>query len=183
MDRHWLLAVGMMREGDKLASFQRLAETLPLLRGSNWHCILVGDGPARDIVASAFAAQVDRITLTGQMEPDQLAALYAASDLYVWPAINEAYGMALLEAQAAGLPVVSVRTRGVPDIVDHGTTGWLTPDDAPATMANAIDTLLADQGQRQRMAKAAPLRVRQELSMEAAQARLKALFTELGLPA
>ncbi len=183
MDRPWLLAVGMMREGDKLASFQRLAETLPLLRDSNWHCILVGDGPGRDVVASAFAAQADRITLTGQMEPDQLAALYAASDLYVWPAVNEAYGMALLEAQAASLPVLSVRTRGVPDIVDHGTTGWLTPDDAPATMAKAIDNLLADQGQRQRMAKAAPLRVQQELSMEAAQMRLKDLFTELGLPA
>ncbi|MFN3400375.1 MAG: glycosyltransferase family 4 protein [Ferrovibrio sp.] len=182
-DRPWLLAVGMMREGDKLASFRRLAETLPLLRDRNWHCILVGDGPARGVVASAFAAQADRITLTGQMEPDRLAALYAASDLYVWPAVNEAYGMALLEAQAAGLPVLSVRTRGVPDIVDHGATGWLTPDDEPATMAHAISDLLADQNQRQRMAKAAPLRVQQDLSMDAAQTRLKTLFTELGLPA
>jgi glycosyltransferase involved in cell wall biosynthesis len=182
-DRPWLLAVGMMREGDKLASFLRLAETLPLLRDRNWHCILVGDGPARDVVTSAFAAQADRITLTGQMGPDQLAPLYAASDLYVWPAVNEAYGMALLEAQAAGLPVLSVRTRGVPDIVDHGTTGWLTPDDEPATMAKAIDDLLADQDQRQRMAETAPRRVQQELSMDAAQARLKILFAELGLPA
>lgn len=183
LDRPWLLAVGMMREGDKLASFRRLAETLPLLRDSDWHCILVGDGPAREAVTGAFAAQADHVTLTGQMEPDQLAALYAASDLYVWPAVNEAYGMALLEAQAAGLPVLSVRTRGVPDIVEHDTTGWLTPDDAPATMAHAISDLLVDQNQRQRMAKAATLRVQQELSMEAAQARLIALFAELGLPA
>jgi glycosyltransferase involved in cell wall biosynthesis len=182
MDRPWLLAVGMMRDGDKLASFRRLAETLPLLRDSNWHCSLVGDGPAREAVANAFAALGDRVTLTGQMEPDQLAALYAASDLYVWPAVNEAYGMALLEAQAAGLPVLSVCTRGVPDIVEHGVTGWLTPDDAPFTMAQAIDDLLADRDQRQRMAAAAPLRVQQELSMEAAQARLKLLFAELGLP-
>jgi glycosyltransferase involved in cell wall biosynthesis len=135
------------------------------------------------MVANAFAPLGDRITLTGQMEPDQLAALYAASDLYVWPAVNEAYGMALLEAQAAGLPVLSVRTRGVPDIVEHGATGWLTPDDAPATMANAISGLLADQEQRRRMATAAPLRVQQELSMDAAQTRLKAIFAELRLPA
>jgi len=182
LDRPWLLAVGMMREGDKLASFRRLAETLPLLRDRNWHCILVGDGPAREAVASAFAAQADRLTLTGQMEADQLAALYAASDLYVWPAVNEAYGMALLEAQAAGLPVLSVRTRGVPDIVEHGATGCLTPDAEPATMAEAISDLLANQDQRQRMAKAAPLRVKQELSMDAAQARLRELFADLGLP-
>lgn len=182
-DKTWLLAVGMMRDGDKLASFRRLADTLPLLRETNWHCIVVGDGPAREMVANAFASLGDRVTLTGQMEPDQLAALYAASDLYVWPAVNEAYGMALLEAQAAGLPVLSVRTRGVPDIVEHGATGWLTPDDAPATMANAISGLLADQEQRRRMATAAPLRVQQELSMDAAQTRLKAIFAELGLPA
>lgn len=182
LDHPWLLAVGMMREGDKLASFRRLAETLPLLRAPNWHCILVGDGPAREAVTSAFAAQADRIKLTGQLEPDQLAAVYAASDLYVWPAVNEAYGMALLEAQAAGLPVLSVRTRGVPDIVEHGATGWLTLDDEPATMAEAISDLLVDQDQRQRMAKAAPLRVEQELSMNAAQARLRALFADLRLP-
>lgn len=183
VERPWLLAVGMMREGDKLASFQRLAETLPLLRDGNWHCILVGDGPARDTVEKAFAPLKDRVTLTGQMELDMLAALYAASDLYVWPAINEAYGMALLEAQAAGLPVLSVRTRGVPDIVEHGVTGWLTPDDGATTMAKAISDLLADPDRRQRMTIAAPLRVQQELSMEAAQARLTALFAELGLPA
>lgn len=181
-DKIWLLAVGMMRDGDKLDSFRRLADTLRLLRGTNWHCIVVGDGPAREMVANAFAPLGDRITLTGQMEPDQLAALYAASDLYVWPAVNEAYGMALLEAQAAGLPVLSVRTRGVPDIVEHGITGWLAPNDTPSTMSQAIGDLLADQDQRRRMAIAAPLRVRQELSMDAAQARLKALFAELGLP-
>jgi glycosyltransferase involved in cell wall biosynthesis len=181
--RRWLLAVGMMREGDKLASFQRLAETLPLLHDKDWHCVLVGDGPARDTVASAFAPLTDRVTLTGQMEADTLAELYAASDLYVWPAVNEAYGMALLEAQAAGLPVLSVRTRGVPDVVAHDATGWLTPDDQPATLAKAIGDLLADPDRRRQMAMVAPRRVQQELSMEAAQARLNALFAELGCPA
>jgi glycosyltransferase involved in cell wall biosynthesis len=182
-DKMWLLAVGMMREGDKLASFRRLADTLPLLQGNNWHCILVGDGPAREKISAAFDLQQGLITLTGQMAPDELAALYAASDLYVWPAVNEAYGMAMLEAQAAGLPVLSVRTRGVPDIVEHGVTGWLTPDDQPSTMAGAIRDLLADPARRQRMAAAAPVRVMNDLSMPAAQVRLRALFTELGLPA
>jgi len=51
--------------------------------------------------------------------------LLAASDLYVWPAIGEAYGLAILEAQAAGLPVVAGETGGVGDIVAHGVTGLL----------------------------------------------------------
>ena len=59
-----------------------------------------------------------------------LPGIYAAADLYVWPACNEAYGMALLEAQAAGLPVVAGREGGVPDIVAHGPPGSWSP--APA---------------------------------------------------
>lgn len=182
-DQPWLLAVGMMREGDKLASFRRLAEALPLVQRQDWHCILVGDGPARAEVAKAFSALARRVTFTGQMEPDLLAALYAASDLYVWPAVNEAYGMALLEAQAAGLPVLSVHTRGVPDIVSHGMTGWLTPDDRAVTMADAIGELLVHPDRMKHMATEAPLRFQQEFSMDAAQARLSALFAELGLGA
>jgi glycosyltransferase involved in cell wall biosynthesis len=178
----WLLAVGMMRDGDKLASFRRLAEMLTLATAEEWHCILVGDGTARAMADQAFAPLGRRATFTGQMEPDRLATLYAACDLYVWPAINEAYGMALLEAQASGLPVLSVRTRGVPDIVTHDTTGWLTPDDRPETLASALHVLLADPTRRQRMAGNAMQRVADELSTSAAQARLRAIFTQLGLP-
>jgi glycosyltransferase involved in cell wall biosynthesis len=179
----WLLAVGMMRDGDKLASFRRLAEMLSLVTDTEWHFILVGDGPAREAVQTAFAAYGNRITFTGQMAFDQLAALNAASDLYVWPAVNEAYGMALLEAQAAALPVLSVRTRGVPDIVEHGVTGWLTSDDAAATLASALRDLLTAPVRRQLMAAAATRRVATEFSMSAAQARLQAVFARLGLPA
>ncbi|MEK9969079.1 MAG: glycosyltransferase family 4 protein [Ferrovibrio sp.] len=181
-DTPWLLAVGMMREGDKLASFRRLAETLSHAEIAKWHCILTGDGPAREAVAQAFAPIYNRITFTGQMEPDSLAALYAASDLYVWPAVNEAYGMALLEAQAAGLPVLSVHSRGVPDIVEHDVTGWLTPDNKAETLAAAMVGLLADPPKRQRMGIAASGRVEDQLSMAAAQIRLKSVFAGLGLP-
>jgi glycosyltransferase involved in cell wall biosynthesis len=181
--RPWLLAVGMMRSGDKLASFQRLAEILLQAGNDDWQCMLVGDGPERGTVEAAFAPLHDRIAFTGQLDADTLTAIYAASDLYIWPAVNEAYGMALLEAQAAGLPVLSVRTRGVPDIVSHGETGWLAPDDAPQTLAAALHMLLTDTVLRQRMAAAAPAHVARDLSIDAAQQRLKLLFADLGLPA
>jgi len=179
----WLLAVGMMRAGDKLASFLRLAEMLALAIDTDWQLLLVGDGPERGAVEQAFAFAADRVRFAGQLEGGELPGLYAACDLYVWPAVNEAYGMALLEAQATGLPVLSVNTRGVPDIVRHGETGWLTADDRPASLAAALRNLLGDAAQRRSMTGAAIQHVGTQLSMAAAQRRLQDIFTGLGLPA
>ncbi|OFX00963.1 MAG: hypothetical protein A3D94_11990 [Alphaproteobacteria bacterium RIFCSPHIGHO2_12_FULL_66_14] len=88
-----------------------------------------------------------------------LAALYAAADLYLWPAINEAYGMAFLEAQAAGLPVVAGRTGGVPAVVADGVTGLLTPVGDAAAFAAAVARLLDSPADRARLGAAAKTRV------------------------
>lgn len=181
--RPWLLAVGMMRAGDKMASFLRLAEILALAIDTDWQLLLVGDGPERAAVEQAFAFAADRVCFAGQLEGGELPGLYAACDLYVWPAINEAYGMALLEAQAAGLPVLSVNTRGVPDIVRHDETGWLTANDKPTTLAAALQSLLDDDDRRSSMAGAAIRHVGTHLSMAAAQRRLQDIFAGLGLSA
>ena len=110
----WLLAVGMMREGDKLASYRVLANALGWLTRLDWQLVAVGDGPARGAVEAALAPLGwDRLRFTGLIAREHLPEIYAAADLLVWPAISEAYGMAMLEAQAAGLPVVAGDTGGV----------------------------------------------------------------------
>ncbi len=182
-DCPWLLAVGMMRAGDKLASYRRLAGTLEQCLDLRWHAILVGDGPELASVKAAFEPARARTCFAGQLAPAALAEFYSASDLYVWPAVNEAYGMALLEAQAAGLPVLSVNTRGVPDIVQHGVTGWLAEDDSTDALTEALDHLLVQPELRTNMSRAAKAHVARNLSMTAAQERLAAVFVELGLPA
>ena len=78
-----------------------------------------------------------------------------ASDIFVWPGHGEAYGLAYLEAQAAGLPVVAQATHGVPSVVVGGETGILTPAGDVAAYRAAIAELIADQGLRARMAAAA----------------------------
>lgn len=72
-----------------------------------------------------------------------MPALYAAADLMGWPAVNEAYGMALLEAQAAGLSVAAGRTGGVPDVVRDGRTGALCPVGEPVAFADTVARLLS----------------------------------------
>ena len=140
-----LLAVGMMRDGDKLASYRVLADALGTTPGTDWSLVIVGDGPTRGPVENAFAdIDENRVCFAGSVPPEELSALYAGADLMVWPAINEAYGMAMLEAQATGLPVVAGRTGGVPDVVRDGETGVLCPIGDAAAFAEAVASLLAD---------------------------------------
>jgi glycosyltransferase involved in cell wall biosynthesis len=139
-----LLAVGMMRDGDKLASYRVLADAMGRLNDRDWSLLVVGDGPARADVEAAFAyLSPGRVVYAGAVASDDLPALYAAADLMVWPAVNEAYGMALLEAQAAGLPVAAGRTGGVPDVVRDGRTGALCPVGEPVAFADTVARLLS----------------------------------------
>jgi glycosyltransferase involved in cell wall biosynthesis len=93
----------------------------------------------------------DRVRFAGARTPQELPDFYAAADLFVWPAINEAYGMSLLEAQAAGLPVVAGATGGVPFIVEHEQSGLLTPPGDSDSFAAALRGLLRDAARRRMM--------------------------------
>jgi glycosyltransferase involved in cell wall biosynthesis len=154
-----LLSVGMMRTRAKLDSYRVLAEALALLKDRPWRALLVGDGPARAEIEALMAPLGERVGFAGAVAREKLPALYAGADLYLWPAINEAYGMALLEAQAAGLPVVAGRTGGVPAVVADGVTGLLAPVGDANAFASAVARLLEAPAERARLAAAARSRI------------------------
>jgi glycosyltransferase involved in cell wall biosynthesis len=154
-----LLSVGMMRTRAKLASYRVLAEALALLKDRPWRALLVGDGPARAEVEALMAPLGPRVCFAGAVPHEALPALYAGADLYLWPAIDEAFGMAFLEAQAAGLPVVAGRTGGVPAVVADGVTGFLTPVGDARAFASAVARLLEAPAERVRLAAAARERI------------------------
>src|SRR3546814_699106 len=117
----------MMRPGDKLKSYQILAQALRAIPDIPWQLVVAGDGQARDAAMQAFAwALPERVRFLGLVQPEVMPALYAACDVLVWPAVNEAFGMVLLEAQAAGIPVVAGRSPGVENVVAEGVTGYLS---------------------------------------------------------
>jgi glycosyltransferase involved in cell wall biosynthesis len=173
----WLLAVGMMRPGDKLASYRLLARALDLIAGRRYALIVVGDGAARATVEDELAGPLVR--MAGAQEPEAMPEFYAAADLMVWPAVNEAYGMALLEAAAAGLPAIAGRERGVPEIIAEGETGRLVEPRRPEAFAAALVALLDDEGLRARLGAAAMARVAERHSLSAASAALDAILHAL----
>ena len=174
-----LLSVGMMRSRDKQESYRVLAEALGRLKDKSWRALLVGDGPARGEVEALMAPFGERVRFAGALPHAELPATYASADLYLWPAINEAYGMAFLEAQAAGLPVVAGRTGGVPAVVADGITGLLTPIGDAVAFANATARLLDDAGERARLGKAARARVNARHDERAAAHALAAALARL----
>jgi len=95
----------------------------------------------------------DRILFTGFRPPGEMPALYLAADLFVAPSCwEDPSPLVLYEAAAAGLPAVSTKRGGIPEIVQDGVTGWLVDDAADTDqLADAISTLLADEDQRQEM--------------------------------
>jgi glycosyltransferase involved in cell wall biosynthesis len=154
-----LLSVAMMRTRDKLDSYRVLAEALVLLKDRPWRALLVGDGPARPEVEALMAPFADRVRFAGAVPHHKLPAVYASADLYLWPAINEAYGMAFLEAQAAGLPVVAGYTGGVAGVVADGLSGLLAPAGNARAFAAAVARLLDQPVERARMGVTAKARI------------------------
>lgn len=174
----WLLAVAMMRTGDKLASYRQLANALSRLKDHRWRLLVAGDGEAATEVYAAFSSLADRVTWLGAVSESELPGIYRSADLLVWPAVREAFGMALLEAQAAGLPVVAGRTDGVPAVVADGETGLLPPPNDSVAFAEAVARLLANPGQREAMGQAAQERVLQHHSLSAAAQHLDRILVE-----
>jgi glycosyltransferase involved in cell wall biosynthesis len=154
-DPRRLMTVAMMRAGDKMDSYVMLAKALRLIEDRPWTLAVIGDGPMRQEVQGLFAGLAGRIEWLGERNAVEIAELLGHGGIYVWPGCGEAYGLAYLEAQAAGLPVVAQETAGVPAVVEAGVTGLLTPDGDVAAYAKAIAGMLDDRQRRDAVGRAA----------------------------
>jgi glycosyltransferase involved in cell wall biosynthesis len=171
-----LVTVAMMRPGDKLASYRLLADALARVAGRPWHLVVVGDGDARPDVHAAFRALGERVCFAGVQPPEVIAALHGTADLFVWPAVAEVLGLAMLEAQACGLAVVAGRRAGSGAIVVDGTTGVLVPPADPDAFAAAIADLLDVPARRRALGLHAARIARERHTVDAASLQIDALF-------
>jgi glycosyltransferase involved in cell wall biosynthesis len=143
--------------------------------------VIVGDGD--DNLEAELKAQVQRAGLAKQIlftgfRPD-VAPVLAGLDVFVLPTLEEALGMAIIEALAMEKPVVATRVGGVPEMVRHMETGLLVPPKDAARLSEAITTLLHDDKLARRLAKNGRKLVEREFSTTAMVNKTEELYYKL----
>jgi glycosyltransferase involved in cell wall biosynthesis len=138
----------------RLSAEKQIERILPVLEAlPDTRLALVGDGPYRQQLEKTFAGTAT--TFVGYLAGDELASAYASGDAFVFPSSTETLGLVLLEAMAAGCPVVGADRGGIPDIVSDGINGCLYDPDRPDSLVSAVQALLGDPDDRQQLRQAA----------------------------
>jgi glycosyltransferase involved in cell wall biosynthesis len=169
-DKPLLLYVGRLSAEKEVSKLRDVIRAHPEAR-----LAIVGDGPVRHELQQYFAGTAT--VFTGYLRGQELASAYASADLFVFPSRTETLGLVLLEAMAAGCPVVACRAGGVPDAVEDGATGFLfDPDDAEG-LVNTVARALSSKTDLDRVRVNARREV-ERYSWEAATDRLREMYME-----
>jgi glycosyltransferase involved in cell wall biosynthesis len=158
-----------------------LAPVIQRLSGAEAAChyLWIGDGPERGALGR-LVSEVgisDRVRMTGSRS--DVSVLLAGMDIFLLASRWEGLPVAILEAMAAGLPVIATSVGGTPEIVVHGETGLLVPAGDSDALADAVSRLSRDPALRRRMGEAGRERVTTEFGIETQVRRLEDLYARL----
>ncbi len=148
------------------------------------HCLIVGSGGEEQAIRALLDQHHlhDRVHLVGTISDADLPALYAAADIFALPSIHrsESLGIVLLEAMAAGLPLISTELgTGTSYVNQHGETGLVVAPAHPAALAAALNRLVQNPGERQSMGKSAQIRAHQLFGLEQMLDATEAIYENL----
>jgi glycosyltransferase involved in cell wall biosynthesis len=143
-----LVYVGRISPEKRLHDLRAVLEQVPGTR-----LALVGDGPARGDLEKRFAGLPARFM--GYMQGEALSQAYASADLFVFPSALESFGLVVVEAMAAGLPVVASRVGGVMDVVTEGETGYTFAPGDVAGLVEGVRQIAEDRPRLEKMRRAA----------------------------
>jgi glycosyltransferase involved in cell wall biosynthesis len=157
-----------------IETFARVAKTR-----SDVHLVLAGEGPERSSIEAAIAdhSLAHQVHLLGTRS--DIHHLLPAADLFLLTSISEGIPLTIIEAMAAGLPVVATAVGGIPEVVVDGHTGLLTPPKASHDLAAAILQLASNPQQRAKMGQAGRSRAQQLFSDEQMNASYARTYEEI----
>ena len=159
-----ILTAAMFRDDVKTRGLLWLIDCLAELvkQGVDLKLIIAGSGRMEKNIKMAAAAKLTgHVRFVGKLAPKEMRGFYSAGDIFAFPGIGEALGMVFLEAQSCGLPVVAFDNCGIPEIMHHGKTGFLTPMYDCPEMTGKLVRLLSDEGLRREMGQCASEYVRE----------------------
>ena len=156
--------LGIVGRISKQKRHARLLDALAQLPANSFHLNIVGgsDRTLQDQVA--VRGLTSHVTWTGFI--GDRAAIYAGLDIVVAPAVDEGFGMTVVEAGAFGLPVIAARSGAFPELIRHGETGLLVEPDNADALARALRRLIGDAALRDRMGCAARAHVAANFTVE-----------------
>jgi glycosyltransferase involved in cell wall biosynthesis len=160
----------------------RLLDAMAILgeRGVAARLEVVGDGPDLAEARAAAGSRGLPVDFAGRLEPDALSARYREASLFCFPSTHaEGLPSVLVEAVAHGLPVITLPSGGIADVLRDGEHGILLRDADPATLADAVAGLLADADTREAMARRNHVHGRERFLASAAAARMDRLYAGL----
>jgi glycosyltransferase involved in cell wall biosynthesis len=179
-----ILAVGRL---DPIKGFEVLVDAIAELRrrGRPVRCRVVGEGPTGPALRARIARHglSDAVELVGALPQGAVRELLHASSVFALPCVVAETGnrdgipVALMEAMAAGTPVVSTRVSGIPELVEDGADGLLVPERDPLALAAALERLLDDPHLASRLAVAARAKIERQFDASAEARKLMGLFT------
>lgn len=154
----------------------------PALKREGYRAIIVGDGPLReDLTAQALSLGVEA-EFTGAVDNSEIMRFYREADLFVLPSVicpdghRDGIPVVLMEAMACGVPVVSTRLSGIPELVEDGVSGALVPEKDARSLSGAIGALLADADMRLRFSAEGRKKVVKDFEIRDVARQLMALF-------
>ena len=174
--------IGTVGNPGRAKGFDVLIEAAAILkeRGSRVRFVVAGDlsdGRGSDMLALRSARGLDDDVLFIGFRRD-VEKVLGALDLYLLPSRSEGFSLSIVEAMAAGLPVVSTRCGGPEGILEHGVTGILVENESPTAIANAIEELRADPAKARALGADARVVVRQRYTRDAQIKAYEKLYTE-----
>jgi alpha-1,6-mannosyltransferase len=135
-----LLYVGRLAKEKNTTTLFRALEILERRRPNEFHLLVIGDGAQRSQLRKLKARCKNVSSIRYCAEPNELARYYRAADLFVHPGVQETFGLAALESQACGTPVVGIRGSAMDDLIFHEQTNWAHENKAEA-LADAIEQM------------------------------------------
>ncbi len=177
-----ILTVGRWIESERYKGVDNLIAALPrlLIRWPDLQLVAVGNGDDRGWLEHLAAENGMRrhVHFLSGLNSTEVAACYAASEIFALPSRGEGFGLVFLEAMASGKPVVGGAHGGAPEVIEDGSTGYLVQHGDVSQLATALETLLRDPAHAREMGARGRARVERDFRFNAFAKALKKILRE-----